>query len=39
MIATKSGTSIYLLNTSKGLLPHTEVIQYKIGGNFIGIVN
>jgi ribosomal protein S8 len=41
LILFKNGTNIniYLLNTTKGLMPHTVALKYKIGGNLLCLVN
>lgn len=34
----KNTTSLYVLNTTKGLIGHTEALQHKIGGNLMCVV-
>lgn len=35
LVLYKNVTCTYILNTTKGLVSHTEALQYKIGGNLI----
>jgi len=36
LLTKKTGNSVYLISTSKGLLPHYEVIRLRIGGILVG---